>query len=83
MTAVGFEPTPLRNGALSHRLRPLGQTVLNMQVMHVSIYGNTSGRLQWGVMLYVTLIDMKQAALAQVCAADVAYAVRSSYHAVC
>ena len=24
MTAVGFEPTPLRNGALSHRLRPLG-----------------------------------------------------------
>ena len=28
MTAVGFEPTPLRNGALSHRLRPLGQTVL-------------------------------------------------------
>ena len=22
MTAVGFEPTPLRNGALSHRLRP-------------------------------------------------------------
>ena len=28
LTAVGFEPTPLRNGALSHRLRPLGQTVL-------------------------------------------------------
>ena len=28
VTAVGFEPTPLRNGALSHRLRPLGQTVL-------------------------------------------------------
>ena len=28
MTAVGFEPTFLRNGALSHRLRPLGQTVL-------------------------------------------------------
>ena len=27
MTAVGFEPTPFRNGALSHRLRPLGQTV--------------------------------------------------------
>ena len=24
----GFEPTPLRSGALSHRLRPLGQTVL-------------------------------------------------------
>ena len=28
MTAVGFEPTPLRSGALSRRLRPLGQTVL-------------------------------------------------------
>ena len=28
VTAVGFEPTPLRNGALSHRLRPLGQTVM-------------------------------------------------------
>ena len=27
MTAVEFEPTPLRNGALSHRLRPL-KTVL-------------------------------------------------------
>ena len=24
---MGFEPTPLRNGALSHRLRPLGHTV--------------------------------------------------------
>ena len=30
VTAVGFEPTPFRNGALSHRLRPLGQTVLVM-----------------------------------------------------
>ena len=30
MTAVGFEPTPLRNGALSHRLTPLGQTVLTV-----------------------------------------------------
>ena len=28
VAAVGFEPTPFRNGALSHRLRPLGQTVL-------------------------------------------------------
>ena len=28
MTAVGFEPTPLRTGALSQHLRPLGQTVL-------------------------------------------------------
>ena len=24
---VGFEPTSLRSGALSHRLRPLGHTV--------------------------------------------------------
>jgi hypothetical protein len=30
MTAVGFEPTPLRNGASSHRLRPLGKTVLTV-----------------------------------------------------
>ena len=29
ITPVGFEPTPFRNGALSHRLRPLGQTVLS------------------------------------------------------
>ena len=28
MTAVGFEPTPLRTGAWSQRLRPLGQTVV-------------------------------------------------------
>ena len=28
LTAVGFEPTPLRTGALSQRLRPLGQTVI-------------------------------------------------------
>ena len=28
LTAVGFEPTPLRTDALSQRLRPLGQTVL-------------------------------------------------------
>ena len=27
MTTVGIEPTPLRNGALSHHLRPLGHTV--------------------------------------------------------
>jgi hypothetical protein len=27
MTALGFEPTPSPNGALSHRLEPLGQTV--------------------------------------------------------
>ena len=28
MTPAGFEPTPLRTGALSQRLRPLGQSVL-------------------------------------------------------
>ena len=28
VTAVGFEPTPLRTGALSQRLRPLRQTVM-------------------------------------------------------
>ena len=28
MTPVGFEPTPLRTGALSQRLRPLGKSVL-------------------------------------------------------
>ena len=28
LTAVGFAPTPLRIGALSQRLRPLGQTVM-------------------------------------------------------
>ena len=30
VTAVGFEPTPLRTGALSQRLRPLGQTVVRV-----------------------------------------------------
>ena len=35
MTAVGFEPTPLRTGALSQRLRPLGQTVL--PIVHVCV----------------------------------------------
>jgi hypothetical protein len=28
MTPVGSEPTPFRNGALSHRLRPRGQSFL-------------------------------------------------------
>ena len=32
MTAVGFEPTPLRTGAWNQRLRPLGQTVLQFIV---------------------------------------------------
>ena len=37
MTAVGFEPTPLRTGALSQRLRPLGQTVLSIHPFHDDI----------------------------------------------
>ena len=40
LTAVGFEPTPLRNGALSHRLRPLGQTVLGTMAEWLQIYKN-------------------------------------------
>ena len=37
LTAVGFEPTPLRTGALSQRRRPLGQTVmLGMLGRHLS-----------------------------------------------
>ena len=35
MTAVGFEPTPLRTGAWSQRLRPLGQTVLRQAFAQV------------------------------------------------
>ena len=37
MTAVGFEPTPLRTGALSQRLRPLGQTVLSAYQLLLSL----------------------------------------------
>ena len=36
VTPVGFEPTPFRNGALSHRLRPLGQTVLSEGCKHAA-----------------------------------------------
>ena len=32
MIEVGFEPTPFRTGALSQRLRPLGQTVLRDRI---------------------------------------------------
>ena len=31
LTAVGFKPTPFRTGALSQRLRPLGQTVMALK----------------------------------------------------
>ena len=38
MTAVGFEPTPFRTGALSQRLRPLGQTVLGLHLLvHIAV----------------------------------------------
>ena len=37
VTPVGFKPTPLRNGALSHRLRPLGQSVLGSTFWHQDI----------------------------------------------
>ena len=48
MQKVGFEPTPLRNGALSHRLRPLGHTV-SAQALYswgsffMSLFDNTEG----------------------------------------
>ena len=51
MTAVGFEPTPLRTGALSQRLRPLGQTVLTPTIpamlncgVHAHTYTHTQCR---------------------------------------
>ena len=37
ITAVGFEPTPLRTGAWSQRLRPLGQTVTCTHVTEIAI----------------------------------------------
>ena len=40
MTLVGFEPTPFRNGALSHRLRPLGQSVSGKSTMLVGLVKN-------------------------------------------
>ena len=40
VTAVGFEPTPFRDGALSHRLRPLGQNCLGM--VELPRCGNTT-----------------------------------------
>ena len=40
MTPVGFEPTPFRNGALNHRLRPLGQSVSGKSTMLVGLVKN-------------------------------------------
>ena len=40
---MGFEPTPLRTGALSQRLRPLGQTVL-LLCPHKRRSGRNRGR---------------------------------------
>jgi hypothetical protein len=34
MSVVGFEATPFRNGALSHRLRPLGKVIQNQMHPH-------------------------------------------------
>ena len=49
MTPVGFEPTPFRNGALSHRLRPLGQSVsggkIKVQDIYIYIYIYIFGHL--------------------------------------
>jgi hypothetical protein len=36
MTPVGFEPAPFRTGALSQRLRPLGQSVLMAAARHLT-----------------------------------------------
>ena len=50
MTAVGFEPTPFRNGALSNRLRPLGQTVLEgLKALGEDVGGPDMWRLYGGV----------------------------------
>ena len=46
MTAVGFEPMPFRNGALSHHLRPLGQTVLTLHLPPHQASASTHGG--WG-----------------------------------
>ena len=47
MTPVGFEPTPFRNGALSPRLRPLGQSVHEVSIicMEIAYLEGTSPRL--------------------------------------
>ena len=42
MTPVGFEPTPFRNGALSHRLRPLGQSVLGVHCVLRALMSSSS-----------------------------------------
>ena len=46
MTPVGFEPTPFRTGALSQRLRPLGQSVLRFEAWSASACGKTASRLE-------------------------------------
>ena len=48
MTPVGFEPTPFRNGALSHRLRPLGQSVLAMRPSPMLFRGRQSSQQAHG-----------------------------------
>ena len=50
LTAVGLEPTPLRIGALSRRLRPLGQTVMP-ECVGMSQIGNMY--MDTGVCIYL------------------------------
>ena len=52
VTPVGFEPTPLRNGALSHRLRPLGQSVLGstfwpQDICYTALLGDLSHKFRY------------------------------------
>ena len=42
MTAVGFEPTPVKTSALNWRLRPLGQAVGCSSVPATQLYADTS-----------------------------------------
>ena len=54
MSAVGFEPTPLRTGALSQRLRPLGETVVLL--LHAN---RVVGRLLNGEIMKVTAVGFE------------------------
>ena len=48
MTAVELEPAPLRTGALSQRLRPLGQTVLMPCVLGALLCPDMGARQMYG-----------------------------------
>ena len=60
MTAVGFEPTPLRTGALSQRLRPLGQTVLGIARLAAASRAFLRATLCWGVQAYSFWFPLKR-----------------------